>query len=735
MRRYTRWYLVMALVAVLGMGLLRLQPFASRAASLGSKQVRGSATTPISNVVIIMMENHTFDNFFGRFPGADGVTLPLASDPVRSDFDHGGADVAAAMNGGNMDQFPTRGQIQYTQSDIPNYWSYAQQFGLGDNFFTSLATSSTPNHMAMFAGQSGGIYETSNQSGCKSKKNSQSYSVDMGTGNAYWAYPCYNIQTLPDLLEPAGLTWRYYSNTPVWDAPLLIQSRVSSPNNITNPNQFVQDVKANSIANVSWITPPGNGQTDHPPASLQGGQNFVTGVVNSIMQSSYWNNTAIFVTWDDWGGFYDHVTPPKVDGAGLGPRVPLLVISKYAKQGYISRQQGEFASFDKFIEEDFGLSNLGQRDALPQTSDLMDYFDFAQTAQPPMILSPIAYSKALIVPRTVSDLARPGKVLIGSLNPAIGGTSTVFTFDVIYTLRSTTPAIHNVTIDGVSYPMNRTGAVTGGSLYEYSTTLGPGSHSYTFTFSDTTGTLTIPYNNLPFPGPDVYPFSLTGISVTTAALPGKNVTYSLTYTSPTNKPPTLSEVEIDSVPYTMQSSGGTDYTKGVTYTFTTNAMNVIGEHYYRFLFDDGSGTAVYEGSQLPSITPLLLTKSSVSPTTGTSSTVFTFTTTYTSSTGAAATTADLYVDNVRYAMKLVSGSPATGALYQAKITLPPAQHSFFFVFGNAQTFWADPFAPKTYSGPNNSGSAQSVPVGTIITPIGDGESDAQEVLPQADYGS
>src|SRR5207248_6721277 len=206
---------------------------------------------------------------------------------------------------------------------------------------------------------------------------------------------------------------------------------------------------------------------DHPPGALQGGENFITTQVNAVMQSPYWKSTAIFVTWDEFGGFYDHVAPPVVDGVGLGLRVPLLVISPYAKHNYISHQQGEFSSFVKFIEEDFTLPSLGQRDALASTSDLMDFFDFHQQLQPPLILPPLHYSQTLRVPSYGAGGAHQNIQAV--VTPVVGGVSTNFKFYVIYCLKNT-PAIHTITIDRTSSTMRPLkSAQGGGMIYEYDT--------------------------------------------------------------------------------------------------------------------------------------------------------------------------------------------------------------------------------------------------------------------------
>ncbi len=497
----------------------------------------------------------------------------------------------------------------------------------------------------------------------------------------------------------------------------MIQGLYQSPNDIHDPSQFARDVQAGNMAAVSWINPSSAVLADHPPYPLQAGQNFATQQINAVMNSPYWSSTAIFLSWDDWGGFYDHVQPPQIDGLGLGPRTPLIVISPYAKSGYISHQVGEFASFDKFIEENWGLPNLGQRDTSTSISDLMDYFDFTQTPQNPLILSLINYSQTLRVPSAGTKSVN----VFEAINPVVGGLATNFIYSILYTL-STTPAVHNVTIDGVDHAMTFKTQTSSGALYQYTTKLGVGHHSCTFTFSDTSGTITLPYNfatnRVQFPGPDVYPFALTNSSVTKVALPGQPVTYWTKYTSSTNTPPTLTEIDIDGVANTMVSSGGTNYKTGVIYTFTTISL-YVGAHYYRSRFDDGSGSGVvvYEGPTLPSITPLTLTHSSVSPTSGTASTTFTFQTTYTEVSGESPAQASVSIDNkAPLPMTYISGSYNTGAIYRYSTQLPAGNHTFAFIFADSKSSWADPFYPSVYAGPNVGAAAQPVAPGTIILP-------------------
>ncbi len=713
---FNRWSIAVLLLLVVGFSVLRIVP--SVAAREGSNTRNASTpTTPIQHVVVIMLENHTFDNYFGRFPGVNGITLPRASDPVRSDFNHNAAATAAAVDGGKMDGFPVRAQVQYTQSDIPIYWNYATQFGLSDNFFQSMTTSSSPNHMVLVTAQNGGVYETGSQSGCRSTQNDLSYSKN-NTGNPYWSYPCYNVNNMPALFKSSNISWRYYATTGIWDAPNMVQPLYTSPDDVHKQGQFVKDVQSANMANVSWVTPPGHDGSDHPPSPTIPAQNWLSDQINAVMNSSYWSSTAIFVTWDEWGGFYDHVAPPQVDNLGLGPRVPLIVISPFAKQGYVSHQLGEFASFDKFIETNWGLSNLGQRDANANISNLMDFFNFSQTPQSPDIQQHLPYTQVLRVPTAT---------VVSTVNPPVGGPNINYHFDVVY-MPGTAPAVHNVIIDGTNtFPMSVVGpAGGGGTLYQYTTKLGVGLHNASFTFSNGSGgTTTLPYNGVPFNGPQVTPFQVNITAPAALAMPGQKITYKATYISPSNKPPTVEAVDIDGVTHAMTSTGGTNYAKGVAYTYTTSTLSV-GDHWYRYRFDDstdGSDLALYEGSVKPAITTMLLAQSSVSPTSGLSSTSFTFQTTYTNSTNVAPVQALLYVDTTSYPMSYVSGSYNTGALYQLQTTLPVGNHTFYFVFSDNQTAWADPFAPSVYQGPNVGAGAKAIKAGATVIPSASSDSD------------
>lgn len=710
MRHLSRVLLIAALVAVLGIGAWHLLP-ASLSYSVHAKKASFQATTPITHIVIVMLENHTFDNIFGHFPGANGdPNLAHASNPIITDLGHDGPNAVAAIDGGKLDGFSPHGMVEYEQPDVSNYWAYAQQFGLSDNFFSSDATSSTPNHLNMIAAQSGGL-DGSLGNGCKSPQNNVLTSVDPAS-NYYYAYTCYNIPSLPQELDAAGISWRYYSSTPIWNAADVIKPLYTNDASkiILDSNQFTKDVKKGQMATVSWVNPTGT-ETDHPPTATFGGQNYVTNIANTIMQSNYWSSTAIFVSWDDYGGFYDHVPPPEVDGRGLGLRVPLIVISPYAKAHYISHVQGEFSSFVKFIETNFSLPNLGQRDALASTSDLMDFFDFNHAQQQPLILKPLPFSTTLLVP--LSSTAP------GAVSPTDGSTDGTYLYSVMYA-GPPNPAVHNVNIDGKSFPMVSKGGSAGskGVLYQYSTSLGLGQHTFTFTFSNGNGsTVTMPYGTQPFAGPIVHPFHLGQRTVTPSlALPGTTVTYSIQYISPSNKAPTETDIIIDSVAHQMTKSGtGTNYAAGVTYTYSNNGL-AVGTHFLRFKFDDGSGPVVYNGTLEPTITPITLTNSSVANSGGGK---YTFQTTYSETSGQAPTQAMFYVDGKGYQMSCGGNCTYdTGAVFKMQVQLATGAHTYFFVFSDPQgsnhvaSTWADPLAPGYYQF-NAAANASATKVGAV----------------------
>jgi phospholipase C len=194
-------------------------------------------------------------------------------------------------------------------------------------------------------------------------------------------FPCFARQSLMNELDAAGISWKYYQATPgagIWNAPDAIQSIWSNKSEmaakvIAPSSQVLTDIANGQLADVTWVTPT-KAASDHPKVNNGSGPSWVASVVNAIGNSQYWNNTAIFITWDDWGGFYDHVTPQIYNSFELSFRVPLIVVSPYAKPGYVSHVQHEFGSILKFTEETFGLPSLNTTDA--RADDLSDLFSF-----------------------------------------------------------------------------------------------------------------------------------------------------------------------------------------------------------------------------------------------------------------------------------------------------------------------------------------------------------------------
>ena len=662
-----------------------------------------------------MEENHTFDNYFGDFPGVNGhgITEPPASNPAPHDLDHSGPRTRFAIDDGAMDGFDPLGKVQYQPSDIPVYWAYAQHFGLGENFYISAASSSTPNHIAMIAAQTGGNDQTIHVHGCLSPDNDVVLDRDEA-GDESFGQPCYNIPSIPQEATTAGLTWKYYGQAPVWDAPQYIEKIKNTPP--VTSQQIITDAQNNQLPNISFVTPGQDSQSDHPPQPTQPAQNFVSSVVNAIMKSPAWPSTAIFVTWDDFGGWYDHVPPPQVDGIGLGPRVPLLVISPWAKPGYIGNNQGEFASFDKFIEETFGLPSLGARDSLAGTSDLMDFFNFTQSPTPKLIEPKLKYSNVLSVPNV--GAAAVGGAHPSTVTPASGGPGTVFTYDVMYQ-NSVTPTVHNLVIDGTTtIPMSFKKTVGKMQEWEATSQLAPGPHAYTFQFGDGTNSWQLPLNNIPFSGPQVMPFTITGIKVTPsngAQQVGQPVVFSCIYKSPAGKTPVTAQINIDNNVHVMNAKSGTP-AKGINYQYTTSLLTQ-GTHYFQLQFDDGSGLRTQQEYTVD-ITPIYLKNSTVTPTSGTTSTNFTFSTVYTGPDPA--TQVDVVVDGISHPMSLVSGNPADGATYSATLSLSSGQHDYAFYATDATNDWSDPPTPGIFSGLAVSAAGAAPVASKIKVPRPDG---------------
>ena len=440
-----------------------------------------SGTIPIQHFIFIVQENHSFDNYFGTYPGANGIPAgtalanypggPLVSKPYLNskthtdgDLPHGWVANRVAWDNGAMDGFlwadyirgyryygqgipvptpdpqlvkiiknpkfggnasrlprvngqivsphgfiddedsdaPWVGQANEDPDDaepspgsspnwrarppaviqsisymdrtvIPNYWAYADHYTLCDAFFSALSGPSVPNHIYLVAGQSAGIVN------------------DLHLGLIHEGI--FSFPSVIELLSNAGISWKYYvaakpTVQQVWSMLPGFRAYAKTFGADLDPHMdytknFLKDLKNGVLPQVSWVTPKVE-ESEHPPADVTKGMWYVTGLVNAIMESSYWSSCAIIIFWDDSGGFYDHVPPPQTDQYGFGFRVPALVISPWSVPG-VNHTQYDLTSPLKLIETKFGLPPLAPRDASSNT--MLECFDFNQTPLPPYIIN------------------------------------------------------------------------------------------------------------------------------------------------------------------------------------------------------------------------------------------------------------------------------------------------------------------------------------------------------------
>jgi phospholipase C len=375
----------------------------------------------IYHVVIIIQENRSVDNLFQFLPDANtrsygynslGQKVNLFADPLTGPYDlgHKHKSFLAAYNGGGMNgwdqeamackvpsQCPAKGTGPYAyvpQSEVQPYYTMAETYTFGDEMFQTNQGPSFPAHQYLVSGTStisdGSPLRASENpqtqqgtytGGCDSPTGSLVTLID-GFGNENQStYPCFNRDSLMAHLDSAGISWRYYEEhtgagywkavdaiEPIWLDKQLLHSDVVAPS-----SQILSDISNGQLASVSWVT-PSSAASDHAGFTDGSGPSWVASVVDALGQSSYWNSTAIFVVWDDWGGWYDHIAPTIYNSYELSFRVPLIVISPYAKPGYVSHQVHEFGSILKFIERTFNLASLRTTDL--RADDLVDCFNF-----------------------------------------------------------------------------------------------------------------------------------------------------------------------------------------------------------------------------------------------------------------------------------------------------------------------------------------------------------------------
>ncbi|HWX96169.1 MAG TPA: alkaline phosphatase family protein [Solirubrobacteraceae bacterium] len=486
-----------ARVAILAATLLVCLGGASRAQAAPIDGIHN-----IQHVVMIMQENRSFDSYFGTYPGANGIPAsacnpdPLnggCQKPYHSPNDvnfggpHGMGAQRTAINGGKMNGFveaveeknkcttnaagclpctdPKASQSEcidvmgyHDAREIPNYWSYAQNFTLQDNMFESAASWSLPEHLFLVSG-----WSASCPSGDPNPMDCTSSLDPTGVAQGPRTFT-----DLTYLLYKAKVSWRYYifegtepdcqvdesltcapvkfgpKTQSIWNqlpyfSDVQQDGQVGNVQTLSNLYSAVHETGTCGLPNVSWVV-PNQSVSEHPPSAVSKGQTYVTTLVNSIMRSPCWGSTAIFLSWDDFGGFYDHVLPPSVDVNGYGIRVPSLVISPYSKKGYIDHQRLSHDAYLKFIEDDFlGKARLnpatdGRPDARPTVreeapglGDLASEFDFSQQPRPAVLLNPHpepgpasnppGSSPPIVETGTATAVKQTAATLNGSVNP------------------------------------------------------------------------------------------------------------------------------------------------------------------------------------------------------------------------------------------------------------------------------------------------------------------------------
>jgi phospholipase C len=389
-------------------------------AAVASSNPGPPTTTPIKHIVIMIQENRTFDDLFSTFPGSDGSTIglhdgkPFHNTPmplIGQDLNHIHSGFETEYDGGKMDGFdkvhfgasgqgPPAGTYALSYVDpsyVRPYWALAQQYALADHMFQTQGSGSFTAHQDLIRGntaindhESLIDFPSRGPWGCDAGASAH---TSLFTDTEQYLFnkgpaPCLDYMTLRDLLDAKNVSWKY--DVPplipggsgyLWNAFDAIRAvrygndATEWKNNVIMPETGVfKQISNGQLANVTWVIPSAQ-NSDHP-YSIDHGPQWVAQVVNAIGKSQYWNSTAIIVTWDDWGGWFDHVSPPQLDYQGLGFRVPMIVISPYSKPSYVSHTQYEFASILKFVEDNWNLGRIGVNDV--RSASIADCFNFSQ---------------------------------------------------------------------------------------------------------------------------------------------------------------------------------------------------------------------------------------------------------------------------------------------------------------------------------------------------------------------
>ncbi len=436
---------ILALILTGVLGLCQIAPAQAAPVPLQAAKTK----TPIQHLVFMLQENHTFDNYFGTYPGADGIpaNTKMPVDPTNpaagyiqpwhigqttiTDLSHNAVTYQQQFDNGKMDGFISAlnaraedGRISmgyYDDRDIPYYWNLADHYVLFDRFFSSAPDGSFVNHLYSVAAVHPGAETPSTI-----------------------AASLQNVPTIFDRLQAAGISWKFYvqnydptityrnlqgvgsrDSQVIW-VPLLNMNRfIDDPklsSHIVDMKEYYTDLQNGTLPAVSYIVP--SGRSEHPPQYPSGGEKLLKSLIQELMRSDYWKSSAFIMAYDDWGGWYDHVVPPKVDAVGYGLRVPALLISPYAREAYIDHTQLDFTSILKFIENNWGLQPLSTRDA--SANDFSSAFDFTQQPRPAQFLP---LTRESVVPVK----AAPTKIIYGLYGLALALAFIVFA--VVFLLR------------------------------------------------------------------------------------------------------------------------------------------------------------------------------------------------------------------------------------------------------------------------------------------------------------
>jgi phospholipase C len=339
---------ILAAVAIFAAGYLTGRNTRGQTAARPSSAPAKSETKAgISHVVVIVKENHTYDNYFYSLEGLDPSALPHCESRLE------------------------QGRCQYNEQDLPAYYRYVRDFGSGDAYFADSAGFSWPNHMMMIAGQTPLSSNPTPESG----------------PSWYCPTTCYDLTTIADRLNQANVSWRNYGEA-VFDPFRAIRHLANDDAHNVDEARFFEDVETGNMPAVAWVR-PSYPESEHPGWDVRQGERWTVTVVNAIMRSAYWPTTAILVIWDDPGTGSDHVAPPATgpDGSrpGYGPRLPFIVIDAYTPSGFVSHKVLSHVSILKFLETLYHLQPLTARDG--NATGLMDFFDFSRQARAPEIIT------------------------------------------------------------------------------------------------------------------------------------------------------------------------------------------------------------------------------------------------------------------------------------------------------------------------------------------------------------